>query len=181
MCVPSVCACVHFVLISTSKKKCVVVSTNPDLVRVSFGDSRHGPMVPDVVQLRRRYETVVLNSPNRRLDVEGVAPGEPYQLRVARNPVIGCSLSGAHTISANDQRKQTCHILLSRRVSDRTHGVEKVVLKPCWRACTHESAIKRQRRCSSWSVLDLKGQATSQPQKLHSAGRCKRILLAVYR
>lgn len=51
-------------------------------------------MVPHVVQLVRRDESVVLNSPNRWLDIEGVAPGEADELGVARDPVIGRSLCG---------------------------------------------------------------------------------------
>lgn len=58
------------------------------LVRRSIGDAWHRSVVSHVVQLVRRDEAVVFDSPHRRLDVEGVAPGKAHQLGVAGDPVI---------------------------------------------------------------------------------------------
>lgn len=49
-------------------------------------------MIAHVVQRVRGDKTVVLNPPDRRLHVEGMASGQAHQLRVARHPVIGGSL-----------------------------------------------------------------------------------------
>lgn len=99
-------ACLHFVLISENNNSAVTKLTH--LVRVSFGDPRYRAVVPDIVQLRGRDESVVLNSPYRRLHVEGVAPGKPDQLRVTGHPVIGRSLQGAgRRIPARARQVQT--------------------------------------------------------------------------
>lgn len=62
------------------------------LVGVTLSDTRHSTVVTHVVQLVGRDETMVGQSPYRRLDVERMSPGEPHKLRVARHPVIGGAL-----------------------------------------------------------------------------------------
>lgn len=74
--------------IPTTQEEAAYTHTRTHLVRVPIGDARHRSVVSHVVQLVRRDEAVVFNSPHRRLDVEGVAPGKAHQLGVARDPVI---------------------------------------------------------------------------------------------
>lgn len=64
-------------------------------VGVALHDARYRSVVAHVVQLIRRDKAVVFNPPHRRLDVEGVAPGEAHQLGVARHPVVRRSLNGS--------------------------------------------------------------------------------------